>query len=1714
MPSSPPSSSNPSSPDVVHDEPWLERCTFEVLRRENDLTWFTLQDRQSGTRWLAARAPIQRPATCQRLERDFNLRLDPDWAIAPVALIRSAEGPLLVYPALGTPLTDLMGEAELPLGRLLTIAVAAACALGSAQKSGVWHTSLLPHHLMVGANDSVRLLGFHSHAGEAPTAELPSLEQWPYLAPEQVRRDNPRFDVRSDIYALATILYQTLTGHLPLTAREPSQWLHVHAAVQPQSPAVHVADLPQGLCRVLLKSLAKEPEARYQSAESMAADLVWCQQQWLEHGRVDAFRLGCFDTTPPVIRNDALFGREAERLQLIEQMAQVRSDGIARVLLVAGAPGAGKSTLVHQGVRPMAPGYWASGKSNLLQQETPYAPLAEIFRSLMTQLLGKPALELETTSQQLVERLKGRGRLLVDLAPEAELVIGIAPELPNMPARYALDHANRTLLDVLEVFAQPGRPLVVFVDDVQWADDSTLSFLQAFIARPPRHLVLILAYRAAESQALERPGGLLEVLGSGQCAPHQKITLGPLSEPAVAALIAAELDTTAKDIEALARVVHFKTAGNPLFISQVLRALIDERLVRFDVRDRRWVWNQEEVDSYRCADNVADLMVQRFERLSPLEREVMRTVGYVGRRCEESLLHRLMSPCDPQQIASDVQGLVSAGFLLREREHLVFPHDRMLEAACRLPAQAGRGDEHARIAAAMLDQWGEHVPERVFEVASQIQRIDADALDEHRRAVFVELLVEAAERARNTAAVEQAAGYLHTAETLLAQASSPALYTQAFATRWLAAECDMLLADLAGAQRRLDDCLVHARTALDRAKTYRLRATLRTLHSDYEGAITEALTGLALLGISLQRRPPQEQLTQAFAQVRTLIGPRRIADLVHLPKADNPLVEATMELLGTLISSFFVDDDIRLLHLAKMVELTLLHGVTPSSSYGIAWFGVMIAECYGEYVDGHAFAEVALELIDKYGYEAGRTGTLVALDQVSPWTRPMAYARQRAMAAFECGQAGGDLGMSCYACNHIGSDLLFMGEPLQGVLNELEHGLAWVRQFHYIDIERILLAQQSFASDLRNGRTHRPLAELDGTEHDRFGLIDRSSVSQPTLFFSWLYSGMSAFYFGDIPYALRRFEEVAALLWSIPAHINLADYYLFHGLALGSEQAPGELTDKLEKLERQRQRFLQWDALNPTTFRSKLLLIEGVIARLRGLELVAIRCFDQSQIAAAAAGFIHEQALAHEQLANICIPNGLVSGANHHLRVARDCYSLWGADGKVRQLEVMHPSLGTQPSFEPIRPVTQVRLDLEAGVEVARALSQEILLERLVETLMNHLMIQAGADNGVLMIVNDAELQLAATASVEAGNVRVVLDAGQPLEQIAPVSVLNATMRTRTPLVLDDARADCPEAYSADLQQRQTRSMLCLPLLKQGMLIGLVYLENSLVSRLFSAERLTMLEILASQAAVSLQTASLYARLVEDNQLRAQMEADLRSSRAELARSSHLKVMGELSASIAHEISQPLLGILSNASASLSWLKRDQPDLEEAIQGLEDIRSDSTRAANIVQALRALAKQAPLQRLPVPIEDLIRDVLCLTATDLASGNVRLESRLDTKCIVWVDAVQIQQVVYNLITNAVEAIAGAGLQDGHIIVSSGVQDDQVQLCLQDNGPGIGPQERERIFDAFYTTKGNGMGMGLAICRSVIAAHGGTLVLQDSEQGARFCIGLPLAPGCVG
>lgn len=1677
------------------DEAWLNRCRVSLIRHEGELTYCELFDATALQSWTAARAPIESPAACQRLERDYRIRLEPDWAILPIAFMRSAEGPLMIYPPCDDKtVSDQLKAGRMPLEGFLKLAASVAKALALAHDKGVTHGTLQPHHIVMKPDGSVRLSCFRADTPELINADSYLSEHWNYLAPEQVCPHGSTTDERSDVYALGAIFYRLLVGELPLAGREKSHWRQLHAGVQVKPPAEVDPSIPEVISQILVKALAKESSIRYQTAKALAADIEHCRRQWADHQQIADFRLGCSDLAP--VSGDVLYGRSEEQALIANTLRLLRRDSSPRALSVSGPAGSGKSSLITSTLRAHHEGYRAAGKCNTLEQAIPYSPWSEILGSLTTQLLIKNSSDLDPIKAEIAKRLKGRGKLLAKLAPYLKLIIGPVADFPEKPTRLALEKENRAILDFLEFFGSPGSPLVIFLDDMQWADDATLCLVKEYLSRPLRNTWLVMAYRT------DGEGAQQSDLLQGASSPllqHDLIALPPLCVESITTLIADRFHAAPQSVMAVARLVHEKTAGNPFFVNQILKAMVEDTLVEFDSEAMCWQWSVDAVARHRYADNVADLMVHRLRRLPSSQREILRFVAAAGGRCDEVLLTALVN-MDPERLSNVVKGLASAGFLTLNQGGVFFTHDRVLEAAYELTPAAQRPRQHACIALAMHGLWCDQLQQATFEVANQVHLSEKTAYDADQAEAFITLLLEAAARARDAVALDQAAGYLCSAEALLQSSDSSDLQQRfAFSIMCLAAECDMLLSQMAGAQEKIEACKLRAETAIDKARAHKLKAKLLTLHSNYDGAIDEALQGLAVLGVSLQRGVLPDVVAAEHAKVRRLIDERGLFGLESLPRIDNIEAEVAIELLATLGSSFFVEDDIRFLHLAKLIELSLLHGIAPGSTYGLAWYGVMMAERFGEYHDGYACCLVAIKLIERYGFEADLTCALVALDQVSAWTAPMEYAKQKASEAFESGHVSGDLAMACYACNHLVSDSLIMGEHLHEVSALIDRGLKVVRRHNYSDVERILVAQERFVADLSEGSPPLLMADLDTVELTLHDGAQGLAVSRTTLFFSWLYSGMSAFYLGNIAYAVRRFEAVEKVAWAAPAHINLSDFHLFHGLALGSPEAPGSIEAKLDKLNSHRRRFAQWATLNPVTFRNKLLLIEGVIAKLNGDGLVAIRCFDQSQIAAAAAGFIHEQALAHEQLAEVCIPSGLISGANLHLRVARDCFHIWGANGKVRQLETLHPFLRIQPIQETFRSISQAKLDLEVGIEAARALSEEVLLERLIETLMSHLMQHSGADHGALLIVSGAEFQMASIAYIDDEGLHVTMENCQKFLTQAPLSVINATMHTKTNFVLHDAVLECPEAFRSDLQQRNARSVLCLPLIKQGVLIGLIYLENRRVPSLFSSQRLAMLEILASQAAVSLQAAKFYTRLAEDNQIKAQMEEELRRSRAELARSSYQRIMGELSASIAHEISQPLLGIASNAAASIRWLKRDTPDVQEAVAGLEDIRADSERAAGIVRALRSLAKQTPMQLKSIKLDEVILEVVRLTSSDLVKHGVRLQTSLDAAAPVMADPVQIQQLIYNLITNGLEALAGFRAGDGMLSISSRRLGEWVEVCVDDNGPGIPADEREKIFGAFYTTKPAGLGMGLAICSSVVEAHGGRLYAECAPGG---------------
>ncbi|SOY60110.1 putative SENSOR HISTIDINE KINASE with GAF and Pkinase domains [Cupriavidus taiwanensis] len=1535
------------NPAAALDDAWLARAAQTVLQVSDGISYLQLSDPDSGLRRFARSAPLADSGPLQH-EARLAGRLQADWAAVPVATLRSADRMVVVYG--GAPAATLAaeaGDAPVPVARFLELATGCARALAGAHAHGLLHGDIRPHNLLVDASSDdsarVRLTGFgHATALDAmpPVVPRPGPAAWPYQSPEVARADQARTSARSDLYSLGVTFYQMLTGALPFTAGSPAAWQHAHLAIEPVPPHLRAPGIAPLLGAIVLRLLAKDPAERYAGAMSLLADLLRCQADWRERGELAPFRLDAAGATSTLNVSGELFGRARETAQLADALARVRHSGQSELVLIAGAAGTGKSALAawlscqagQHGMR------FASGKSDQLQLDIPYAPVAQMIRALTLPLLGEPEAALAPLRERWLDALAGQGRAIAVLVPEAAHVLGRTAPLADVPAQQAQARAQKAILATFATFADKAAPLVLCFDDLQWADASTIALLEAFTTQRPRHLLLIAAYRDHGNEVEQRFSWLLHASRAG-ALPVTRIAVRPLAVGELTELVAAALNEPAPRVQALAQLVHAKTGGNPFFSYQLLRALVDDGVLAY--RDDRagWHWDEADAAQHRYTDSVTDLMTRRFARLPQAGTALLTQLACVGIRCEQSLL-ACVAQLGAAQLGEQLRPFVDAGLLVRSEDGYAFQHDRVLEAAYAMIAPRERPAAHARIAGIMIEHWQGELAAHAFEIGNQVERAAGHPLPEPQRVAFVQVLLVAARRARRSAAMAQATRYTDAAFALMQPSWWTTHCALAYAASVLHCECLLAQARLEPASQEIDALLARDLPPVDKAAVHRLKASLQTVRSDYEGAINAALSGLALLDIHLERGPTPARMREACDAVKQALGGRAIESLGRLPATEDGRIQTIMGLLSTLISSLFVRDGISFLHVAKMVELTLAHGATAESPYGLSWFGVFIASLYEEYEDGLAYGLAAMDLADRHGYEAERIATLVALDQVSAWTRPLSYALAHAQRAVTLGLASGDIGMACYACNHIASDLLAMGEHLRLVEEEIGRGLALTRLVQYRDIELILYSQHHFLHRLRSGDEAPPQGEAVNQLSAAQRLARANSL--PTRFWIWLYDGMAAVFRQEWEHAARSLREAETLIWSAPAHINVADCRLYLALALAhaaNGAANGAAPDSvLAEVAAHRDCFARWAALNPLTFRGKLALVEAELARLRGDPLQALAGYEQAAAAAAAAGFVHEAALAHELAGMLCEARGLPTAAAQHWRLASAGYRRWGADHKAMLLEARHPQRDVAGHDHGGGDGKLSAQRWELGMKAARAMSSEIVMDRLIETLMTHVVVHAGAQYGLLLLMRGEQPMIEASARVLDGKVAVTLGSAVPSEQALPLAVLNSVLRTRQTLALDDAMVDAPSIRTKGAIAGGPRSVLCLPLLRGGSLFGVFYLENSLAPAVFDATRIAELEVLAPQVAISLETARLYQQLIDESHRRVAAEMRLRSASSALARTSHLTVMGGLAASIAHEVNQPLTAIVATVDASLRWLNRPRPEVAEALDGFTDIK--------------------------------------------------------------------------------------------------------------------------------------------------------------------------------
>jgi PAS domain S-box-containing protein len=1410
--------------------------------------------------------------------------------------------PAIVLEDCGGELLEAALASPLPLPRALRLSQQLAQALAGLHEAQVIHRDLRPANLLVGTADAHVCLVDLSRAAprDAPAGPATgdgALEGDPaYISPEQTGRMHHPVDHRTDLYSLGVILHRMFSGGvLPFQAGDPLEWVHCHLARTPVLLTEVVPGLPRAIADIVMKLLAKPPEDRYQSARGLALDLTRCLAQWETTGRIESFPPGEHDVADRIQVPRKLYGREREVEELLQAYDRVATRRTAELVLVSGYSGIGKSSLVQEMHKSIVRerGFFGSGKFDQYKRDIPYATILQAFRELVLGILAESEPQIAAWRARLLTALGINAQVIVDVIPPVELVIGRQPPVPELPPIEAQNRFRSVFRQFVGVFAQKEHPLVLFLDDLQWADSASLGLLEELVAHPDMHHLLIVgAYRDNEvTPAHPLMLVLDEVRNAGALVSH--VLLGPLSRRHLATFISDTLHCRREEAAPLSDLIYEKTAGNPFFAIQFLRALHEERLIEFDAPAQAFRWDVTKIRAKGFTDNVVELMIGKLRRLPAAAQEALKQLACLGNSADVALLTMVLGRSE-QETHADLWEAARGGLVLHLDGAYRFLHDRIQEAAYSLIPEDLRAEVHLRIGRILVSRLSENeLAERVFDVANQLNRGAHLLTDPREKETLFRLDLLSGKKAKAAIAYASARNYLAQATSLLPPDAWSARYDDTFPLYLLLSECEYLVGNFQRADELFDLILRNAHSNPDRARAYRLRMRLYQIAGRFNDAVTVTLEAVRLFGMTTPESDEEIQVaTEAeMRQVPIHLRGRPIADLVDAPVATDESVRAIIGLLAEAMPLVYTGRPaLWPLITVKGVNLCLQYGHAEESSFVYSCYAMVLVGISGDIPRALQFSEMSIRLNEQFKSSAATLRGKLLFHHgavVNFWSKHFAMSLPLLEQAFLACLDVGDLVCAGYLTYNQVWLVFENGDPLDHVIEVAQKYTAFARQSHNDVVYQVVRVAEQLAASLR-GAT-RELASFDDDTFDEahcVAFLEEAGFGLGIAYYH-VAKQVAAFIHERYAEALESAASAALMLRAVASLAPEATHHFYHALTLTAiypqasvEQQPElarTLQDKLRKLK-------LWADNCPENFGNRHALVAAEVARVEGRDLDAQHLYEAAIRSAHENDFVQNEAIACELASRFYRSRGFERIADIFIREARACYARWGADGKVKQLDQQYPHL-----FEP-KPLASTatlavraeQLDLLTVLKASQAISGQIVLDELVKTLMRVVLENAGAQTAALLLARGNDLAPATVASVDGQGVSVCRreedEALSPSE--LPLSILNYVRHSRERVLLSDATQPNPFAADEYLVRRQPKSILCLPIVRQAELIGVLYLENNLVTHAFTPDRLAMLELLAGQAAISLENAQLYTDLQRENSERRQAEAALWESQA------------------------------------------------------------------------------------------------------------------------------------------------------------------------------------------------------------------------------------------
>jgi predicted ATPase/signal transduction histidine kinase len=1662
----------------------------------------------------------------------------------------------------GDSLERLVQDGQLAIADFLTLAVQITKIVGALHRLNIIHKDLRPANILWNSTTGqLKIIDFGLAtmlSRENPALTNPDgLEgTLAYISPEQTGRMNRSIDYRTDFYTLGIAFYELLTRQLPFESDDPIELIHAHIAKVPRAPDTINSAVPSAIAAIIMKLLAKTAEDRYQSAEGLQADLEACARQLHQAGRIDTFRLGQHDFSDRFQIPEKLYGRGAEIARL-RAMFDHTAIGHTGVVVCLGEPGVGKSVLIKEMHKLILEqrGYVIAGKYDQFKRNLPYTALTQAFQDFIHQILTESEAQLSRWKTVLLQAVGNNGQVMIDLIPELELVIGSQPAVQPLPATEAQNRFQYVFQNFVQAITQRQYPLVLVLDDLQWADSASLHLFTMLAAdQGMQRLLIIAAYRDTEVQAGHPLLRMLESIEHSQAVVNT-IKLEPLSLAHVGELIADALRCSLADADPLARLVYEKTQGNPFFVTQFLKSLYAERLIVFNSAQARWRWDTAQIRAMNVTDNVIALMAGKIQKLSLATQQVLQIAACIGDRFDLQTL-AILHQHSPSETFGQLWPALTEGMIVSLDDHykligtaaadqaaaqsqFMFLHDRVQQAAYGLIPDTQKPVIHLKIGRLLATALEQVAGAQLFDTVNHLNHGLDLITDPAERTGLAALNLKAAQQAKASAAYETALRYLTTGLALLPVDSWASSYQLSFDLHIEWAECAYLLGNFDQAETMFGRVLRQANTPLEQARTFNLLVILNNNQARLSESLLYGKQGLALLGVQLTDDADAKKaaLAQELAKIQDRLAEITIEDLANLPQLNAPDKTQIMELCTNMLPPSYMvgDPDLYSLLILTMVSQSLFLGNSSLSSHAYIMYGVILNIGFDDFAAAYRFGELGLKLAQTYQIAAIDTKNYFAFATwLNPWRQHLKTNADYFRLGYSLGLESGDLTFAAYAITNYMLTEVHRGERLDRVHDTAVSYLAFIEKTKdHASIKAIWFCIQFVLCLQGKTRDKYRLDDQHYDEHTHVAELQENN-SLTVLGYYQIYKLILLYLYGNYSAALDVLQDSPP---PVGGSTFLSMAFLFYDtltrIAIFPTLPPEEQQSVRTLLAARQDKMRIWAEQSAENYRQIYLLTSAELARIEGRDLEAMALYDQAIQAAHDNEYLHQEALANELAAKFYLARGQAKIAGLYVAEAHYLYGLWGATRKVQDLEETYPhwltktaeriAMRTTPSTHDM---AGAKLDLASVLKASQAISSEIDFDKLLAGLLRIAIQNAGAERGYVIVYTEDTLHVEARGTAEDQDIHIRHARLQDEAQPPAPAIINYVARTHEAVMLADAAVAGKFTADPDVQARRPKSVLCVPILHTSKLTGVLYLENNLVTNAFTPDRLEVLTLLAAQIAISIENARLYANLeVQTDQMKAanvqlQREvAERKRLETQLVQARKMEAIGRLAGGVAHDFNNLLTVILGYTGLMLSELD-DQAPLRSEIQAID---TAGERAAGLTRQLLAFSRQQVLQPELLDINVIVVRLSALLHR-LIGEDIELVTLLGADLgFVQADPTQIEQVVLNLALNARDAMPeGGNLTIETAIVDLGANNTDQQigvkagryvlLAIKDSGHGMDAETQSRIFEPFFTSKdvGKGTGLGLAMVHGIVYQSGGHIWVDSViGQGSTFNIYLPQA-----